>query len=472
MALRSVLCFGLIAGFGGWLAGQALRAAAGAGRQFESALAFYNQRQFDQAERALAPVLRRFPNNFQANELMGLVYAGKSNASQANTYLARAVQLNPGSADARMVLAANLAELGRDAEAEREFMRAVRLEPGSYDTNHNLGEFYIGANRLSAAIPYLAAAQRIRPSAPNNGYDLALAEIKTGQYAAAKKCLENLLARQAPGPNSADLHSLLATSDEHTGLYLDAVREDQLAARDDPSEANIFAYASELLLHHTLEAAEQVFQRGVELYPRSARMQVGYGIALYSRGVYSDAIESFCRAIDINPADPRPYAFLGKIYAVSPLQAADVTQRFARFAAFEPRNPQALYYYAMSLWKGSRTANQALDEGKVAKLLETVVSIRPQFAQARLQLGILYAQEQRWGDAIAQYRAAIRDQPRLADAHYRLAQALVRAGDRAQAQQEFQTFNRLHQQDVKENAKERAEVKQFVYTAGAPSAKP
>jgi Flp pilus assembly protein TadD len=218
--------------------------------------------------------------------------------------------------------------------------------------------------------------------------------------------------------NAADLHSLLAAADEETRHYLQAANEYELAARMSPTPQNIFAWGSELLLHHTLEPATEVFRRGVELYPRSAELQVGLGIALYSRTHYDRAIDAFCHAIDLNPNDPRPYEFLGNIYDVSPLQAQAVTERFARYAQLQPHNPKALYYYGMSLWKASRTQSQSVDLTKVKSLLERAVTLDPGFAEAHLELGILYFQERRLADAVAQYRLAIESQPDLADAHY------------------------------------------------------
>lgn len=441
------------------------QSASSASQQFQAAVALYQKQEFNQAQPILAKLLAQYPNDFELNELMGLVYAGENNQNRASVYLAKAVQIKPESAEARMYFAANLVGLRQNARAESEFKKAVEIEPANYESNHNLGEFYIGEGKLAAAIPYLSKAQQITPASLNNGYDLALAQIKVGQFTEAKTNLQHLLTLQ----DSADLHSLLGTADEHTGQYVQAATEYQTAAHMDPSESNLFAWGSELLLHHTLELAIQVFDRGVQLYPRSARMQVGYGIALYSRGHYQDAIDAFCHAIDINPKDPRPYAFLGKIYDVSPLQAAAVTDHFARYAALQPRNGQALYYYAMSLWKASREENQTVDLTKVRKLLESAVTLEPSFAEAHLQLGILYAGERQWQQAAVQYRQAIRTQPDLADAHYRLAEAMVRTGERAAAQNEFQTFNRLHQQQVKDEAKQRSEITQFVYTSGAPA---
>ncbi|HEX5483612.1 MAG TPA: tetratricopeptide repeat protein, partial [Terriglobia bacterium] len=413
-------------------------------QQFQAAVSLFQNHQYNQAQQILTGLLRQAPNDFQLNELMGLVCTAQNRAGQANPYLAKAVSLQPRSAEARMYLAANLVDLHQNARAESEFKQAVRLKPEDYNTNHNLGEFYIHTGRLALAIPSLAKAQQVNPSSYTNGYDLALAEIKTGKYREARESIEHLLHYQ----NQADLHSLLAAAEEKSGQYLEAAKEYGLAARMDPSADNIFAWGSELLLHHTLEPAVQVFKRGVELYPRSAKMEIGLGIALYSRTYYQEAIDSFCRAIDLNPDDPRPYTFLGKIYDASPLQAPAVTDRFARFARLRPRNPQALYYYALSLWKGSRTEAKPADVPKIERLFERAVALDPQFAEARLQLGILYAQQRRYDEAIAQYRQAIQSQPDLADAHYHLGEALVRTGKKAEAERQFQTFNRLHEQQV------------------------
>jgi len=53
----------------------------------------------------------------------------------------------------------------------------------------------------------------------------------------------------------------------------------------------------------------------------------------------------------------------------------------------------------------------------------------------------------------------------LADAHFRLGQTLVRRGDKAQAQAEFEVYDRLHKHQVADTEKERAEIKQFIYNA-------
>lgn len=435
---------------------------------FETAVSDYQKRDYGQARQIVIRLLRQFPSNFDLNELMGLVCRGQGEAAEASRYFGRAVELKPASADARMYWASSLIELHQTLRAEKEFKTAVQLEPSRFDTNHNLGEFYIAEGRVSAALPYLQRAQLAEPSSVANGHDLALAEIKTGHLEEARAVLRGLLAHHP----SAELLSLLAAIDERAGREIEAANEYQLAARMSPTEANMFAWGSDLLLHHALGPAEQVFGQGARLYPRSRRLQIGLGIALYSRSHYSDAAEAFSRAIDLDPSDARPYKMLSMIYDISPSQMPEVTARFARVAELHPRNPSALYYYALCLWKGSRTHANPADTRKAEGLLETTTAIEPDFADAHLQLGILYWQQNRIANAILQYRQAIRYQPSLAEAHYRLAAALVRMGQRAQAQREYEISSRLHEIETREKREKRSQILQFESILASPAKAP
>jgi len=430
-------------------------------REFQAAVSQYDAGHFAAAAAKLEELLPSVPENFEVHELLGLVYSAESQDAKANEHLEKAVSLNPKSAPARTNLAANLVRLGKTDLAEEQFRKAAQLEPENFDANHNLGEAYVRARKIAEAVPYLEKAQHLNPASYDNGYDLSLACLLTGRTKEARELVHNLLQQK----NTAELHNLLAEIEEKDGNFVPAANEFEIAAHMDPSESNLFDWASELLVHRTLQPSIEIFRRATERYPQSSRLAIGLGMALYSLGKYDDAVTSLLRAADLNPSDPRCYPFLSRAYDSSPSQADEVIKRFRRFAELQPRNGQALYYYAMSLWKGKRTQDPSLDLHQIQSLLTKSIELDPTLAEAQLQLGNLNSDQSKYADAIPHYQRAIELNSDLADAHYRLGQAYVRTGERDRAQQELQLYQQLRTQHLADLDKQRAEVRQFVYAA-------
>jgi tetratricopeptide (TPR) repeat protein len=438
-------------------------------QQFQSAVAHYHAGQLPQAAAQLEDLLPQVPKSFEVHELLGLVYAAQSQNAKAVEQLQIASRLKPDSAAARTNLAAALVHAGNPELAGQQFRKALELEPHDYDANHNLGEFYIQTGKIADATPFLEEAQHITPTSYDNGYDLAQAYLLTARLAKASQLVESLVQQK----NTGELHNLLGQIEEKDGKFVEAANEFGIAAHMDPSEENLFDWGSEFLLHRTYEPAIEVFTKATERYPQSPRLFIGLGMALYSRGKYDDAVKALLTAADLDPADPRCYLFLSKAYDSSPNQAEDVIQRFRRFSELQPDNARALYYYALSLWKGKRAEDPGFDLHQVESLLQKSIALDPKLSEAHVQLGNLYADQREYAKSIPEYARALELNPNLPDAHYRLGQDYVHIGQKDRAQGEFEIYQRLRAEHMAEVDKERAEVQQFVYSAkGAPSTKP
>jgi tetratricopeptide (TPR) repeat protein len=429
-------------------------------RQFQEAVELYDSNHLPEAAARLEGLVHQLPESFDVHELLGMVYSSQGRDQEASEHLQKAARLNPNSAAARTNLATSLVKLHKFAPAEIEFKKAQALEPASYDANHNLGEFYLAAGKLAQAIPPLAKAYQIKPDAYDNGYNLALAYLDTGKTADAKTVAQDLLARR----NIAELHNLLAEIEEKNQNFIAAEHEYESAAHMDPSESNLFDWASELLLHRTLDPAVDVFRNATERYPNSPRLAIGLGMALYSRGNYDDAVKALLHAADLNPADPNCYYFLSRAYDSSPGQADEVIQRFRHFMDLQPANAKAPYYYAMSMWKGRRAQDASIDFQQIEALLKKSIELDPKFAEPRLQLGNLYSDQRKYELAIPLYERALVLNPDLADAHYRLGQAYVHVGKKDEAQQQLAVYQKLRSEHLADLDRQRAEVRQFVYS--------
>lgn len=428
--------------------------------EFKAAVAQYDSGKYPEAAAQLERLVREVPESFEVQELLGLVYAAQSQNDNANEHLEKAVRLKPDSATAHTNLGNNLLRLGKLDLAEQQFKRAATLDPRDYEANHNLGEFYARSNKVAQAVPFLERAQRINPSSYDNGYDLALAYLLTRRLGDARQLILELAKRK----DTAELHNLLGEVEEKEGNFVAAANEFQAAAHMEPSESNIFDWGCELLLHRTLEPAIEVFRQGAERYPGSPRMAIGLGMALYSLGKYDEAVKSLLRAADLNPSDPRGYPFLSGAFDSSPSQAEEVIERFRRFAELQPENGEAVYYYAMSLWKGKRSQDPNLDLSQIEGLLKKSIALDPRLAEAHFQLANLYSDQRKYSVAIPQYLQARELSPDLADVHYRLAQAYVRKGEKDAAQEEFKIYQQLGAKHLSDLDKQRAEIRQFVYS--------
>ena len=431
--------------------------------QFQKAVSDYNSGRYQAAAQVLEKLAQRTPASFDVEELLGLVYSAESKNHQAYLHLEKAVRLRPQSAAARANLAVGLARLGKNSMAEAEFKRAIQAEPGNFSANHNFGEFYARLGRVKDAIPYLRRAQLAQPSSYGNGYDLALAYTQVGMWADARKQIRGLLKLR----DAAELHGLMGEVEEKSGNYLAAANEFQRAAQMEPSEPNIFYWGSELLLHQTLNPAIEVFSEGVKRYPKSSRLSVGLGLALYWSAQYDDAVKALVRATDLSPSDPRAYYFLSKAYQHSHRQADQVIERFQRFARLRPQDSRAVYYYAMSLWKGKQTTASGPFLAQVESLLNRAVQLDPSFAQAHLELGNLQSQQHKYARAVPEYQQAIKLDTKLVDAYYRLGQAYVHLGQTDLAKKEFQIHKQLYQQHLAKWDNEQQDIRHFVYTRRA-----
>ena len=440
----------------------------GLDREFQTAVAEYDAGKFAEAAARLEDLVLKVPESFEVHELLGLVYSGETKDALANPHLEKAVHLKPSSAAARTNLAANLVRLGNLEGAQQQLRKAIAIEPKNFDANHDLGELCVRMGKLSDANAYLKQAQQINPSSYDNGYDLALDYLLTGRPGPARQVVQTLLKVK----DTAELHNLLGQIEEKGGNFVSAVNEFEIAAHQDPSESNLFDWASELLLHRTLEPAIDLFRQSAQRFPNSPRTAIGLGIALYSRGNYEDAVKSLLRAADLSPSDPICYFFLSKAYDSSPGQADEVIERFARFSQLQPNNAHAFYYYAMSLWKGKRAQDPSLNLHQIESLLKKAIELDPKLADAHLQLGNLYSDQAEYAESIPEYVKALEINPDLADAHYRLGQAYVHTSAKEKAQEQFQVYQELRARHLADLDKQIADIRQFVYSEREGTAKP
>ena len=119
-------------------------------------------------------------------------------------------------------------------------------------------------------------------------------------------------------------------------------------------------------------------------------MLAGLGAALYTSGSVEEAAQRLCDASDLEPANPAPYLFLGKIQEAASAPLPCAKQKLARFAHDQPASALANYYYALALLKRNRGAEDPDTIEHAKALLEKSSATDPKLDLAYLQLGNLY----------------------------------------------------------------------------------
>src|SRR6266852_4573315 len=304
------------------------------------------------------------------------------------------------------------------ASTENNLRDAAERQPENFEANHRLGELLVNEGKSKEALPYLEQASRLNGRNYENTFLLARAYAEAAKYDTARTTAQTLLTvPNKSGQEKAELHHLLGDVAEKQGNPLEAVQEYQRAAELNPSEANLFDWGAELLLHRAAEPAIEVFTKGNRLFPRSVRMLVGLGVAWYARGSYNQAARRLCEASDLNPDEATPYLFLGKMQAVETTQSEGSVERLGRFARLQPEDALANYYYAVSLWRRRKGPEDADTFAQVESLLQKAVRLDPKLGAGYLQLGILYSERKDFPKAISAYQKAIEASPQLAEAH-------------------------------------------------------
>jgi tetratricopeptide (TPR) repeat protein len=127
----------------------------------------------------------------------------------------------------------------------------------------------------------------------------------------------------------------------------------------------------------------------------------------------------------------------------------------------------------MSLWKGMQIEGSSLDIQEVESLLKKSIALNGSMPETHIELGNLYANQHQYEESVPEYKYALKLDPNLSDAHYRLGIDYVHMGQKDRAQAEFAVYQTLRTQHMAEVDKGKADVEQFISSSKtAPSTKP
>jgi tetratricopeptide (TPR) repeat protein len=394
--------------------------------------------------------------------LAGVVAEDLKEFSVSSEFYGRAYAINPGSYEIYVALVRSILSAA-NAPSKEVFPSPPENLSAAQDLA--VGLLLSSGGAYERAIPRFEESLRLDATNDTAIANLALAYKNVGKTSAAI----DLIHRAVKERPSARFYNLLAGLDEESGAYVEAVQSFQRAVElDANNERYYFDLGMEYLSHFTFGPAAEVYRVGTQKFPRFSRQYLGLAFSHYAVREYAEAADAFTTALEIDPDSPPVFqAWKTVLSFLAPKDWERLLPRLDRLAAAHSQNAQLAFGYGAALFRleVSKGTESAFDRSQM--LLEKSVRLQPDFAEAHLELGGLYAARKQDQKAAVEYLKAIRQDPTSDIAHYRLGQVYRDMNNLALATQElgrYQELSRLHQEELKQS---RSAVKQFVLSQGA-----
>lgn len=225
-----------------------------------------------------------------------------------------------------------------------------------------------------------------------------------------------------------------------------AALEAQRRAEADPSEANLFLYASSLM-KLDYPSAEKIYRFAIGKYPDSVRLHAGLASALWAQGQLDEGAAELCRAAEIAPDDPHPLEFLVAAGHVPASLAQRVTGGLRSLHDRYPQDGLILFDYEMAV--SNRCCADAPLPDDFVPTLKEAIRLSPKMPEAHFQLSLAYEKQGEYPKELEALRNAVQLAPD--DEHYRynLAMLYKRMRNTAGFKREMSAFLKLHNSQPK-----------------------
>jgi tetratricopeptide (TPR) repeat protein len=172
------------------------------------------------------------------------------------------------------------------------------------------------------------------------------------------------------------------------------------------------------------DAAIQACDLAISQFPADAEAYKNRGDSYLAKGDFDGVIDDYTKAIEINPKDADAYNNRGYAYETKD----DFDRAAADFTKAIEVNPKDADAYINRCWLRA-TANRDLTLAFAD--CDTGLRLAPNDANGLDSLGFLYLRLGRLDEAIDDYNAALKTNPRLADSMYGRGLCKRKKGDQA-----------------------------------------
>ena len=268
-------------------------------QQLNSLLKYYQNGQFNDAEKLAESIISKFPKHQFAWKVLGAVFGATGRKFDALDAIQTAVELSPQDATAQNNLGITYQELGKLDEAEASYKQAIALKPDFAGAHYNLGVTLKALGKLDEAEASYKQAIALKTDYAEAYNNLGITYQELGKLDEAKASYKQAIALK---PDYAEAHYNLATLLQELGKLdeAEANYRQAIALKPDYAEAynNIGITLQELGKFNEAEAS---YKQAIALKPDYAEAHNNLGEALNELGKLNEAEASYKQAIALKP---------------------------------------------------------------------------------------------------------------------------------------------------------------------------
>jgi tetratricopeptide (TPR) repeat protein len=333
--------------------------------------------------------------------------------------------------------AISLQQQGKLAEAAEAWKTSAKEHPSDPFPLAELGLLESRQEHYSQAVAYYREAMALNASMPGLRLNMGLALFKTGKYQETIDLYLPLLKNQTPSsPESQRLTVLVGMAYFGLGQYAAAIPYLSQASSSDPQNLPLLlTLAHSCLLSKQYQCVLDSYHQLVAKNAESAEADMLVGEALDEKDPVG-ATHEFRSAIAANPKEPNAHFGLGYLLWTQK-QYPEAAIEFKAELENTPGYTQAELYLA-------DTYIQLNNIKGATPILERIVRTNPELSMARLDLGAVYFETGRNGEALQQLTAAESLKPTDINVHWKLGRLYRAMGKTTEAKQEFEKAQTLN----------------------------
>jgi tetratricopeptide (TPR) repeat protein len=339
------------------------------------------------------------------------------------------------------------------------------IDAGGYSSSATVKaqtEFYEQLTSLQLAALRSAWAPEDPCDATNVPRTRAIGLLTHGEYSKAATALDALL-RVDPQPAT---RQLLGLAYEGSGQLEAAAEQFRLAVVARPDAAAMVAQGAALLFLGQVDQAEAVLHRAsLQGGDEAALAKLGLAAAMFQQGQVEHALGLFLDVTSAHPTNRLAFRFVA--IALRSAGPALLTHAITVLTSLTRQLPQTggpHYALACALTVAAGGAPDQAQSSAIEVQLKDAVRLDPQLADAHFRLAEMYAAREDLPSAIAEYRSALDYNPNLIEAHYRLSQLYTRSGQPELANDQLELHRQLR-------ARQKDEIGRGVIRFRLPNAK-